>query len=413
MDKERKQDIGLMRYGAISPAVTGLPDEYRSLSDYFRKRSAQGIRHPDGEIRHYSEKTLAKWYDLYQKHGFEGLLPAGRSDAGTSRRLDRELKERIRFLKTNFPRLPAASIHRQLAEEGLIQKNELSLSTISRYLKHLDTEKGLPENDMHRYERPHINEAWYGDSSTGPYLMTEDQKKHRVYIIALIDDASRMIVGADAFFEDNFINLMAVLKSAVAKYGCPGLLSFDNGSNYRCKQMKLLAARIGTTLHFCRPYAPVQKAKIERWFRTLKDQWMAALDYKEFRSLDELRGSLHEYVRRYNQTVHSSLEGKCPEDRFFSEPEKIRRLPEEKIGNCFLLELTRRVSPDCVIVIDHTEYEVGREFAGQKICIRYSPDKKNIYVLDENETLVPVRVLNKKENADIKRQKLHLTGGES
>ena len=227
MDKERKQDIGLMRYGAISPAVTGLPDEYRSLSDYFRKRSAQGIRHPDGETRHYSEKTLAKWYDLYQKHGFEGLLPTGRSDAGKSRRLDTELKERIRFLKKNFPRLPAASIHRQLAEEGLIKENELSLSTISRYLRQMDTGKGLPENDMHRYERPHINEAWYGDSSAGPYLMTEDKKKHRVYIIALIDDASRMIVGADAFFEDNFINLMSVLKSAVAKYGCPGLLSFD------------------------------------------------------------------------------------------------------------------------------------------------------------------------------------------
>ena len=412
MDKERKQDIALMRYGAISPAITGLPEEYRSLSDYFRKRAAQGIRHPDGETRHYSEKTLAKWYDLYQKHGFEGLVPTGRCDAGKSRKLDKDLKERIRFLKQNFPRLPAAAIHRQLTEEGMIRENEISISTISRFLRQTDAGKEMRENDLHRYERPHINEAWYGDSSTGLYLMTEDKRKHRVYIIALIDDASRMIVGADAFFEDNFINLMAVLKSAVAKYGCPKLLSFDNGSSYRSRQMKLLAARIGTTLHYCRPYTPIQKAKIERWFRTMKDQWMAALDPKDFHSLDELRGSLHEYVRRYNQTAHSSLGGKCPHDRFFSEPDRIRRLPEEKIENSFLLELTRRVSPDCVIVIDGTEYEVGHEFAGQKICIRHSPDKKKIYVADENEVLHPVRILNKHENADIKRKKLHLTGGD-
>ena len=48
---------------------------------------------------------------------------------------------------------------------------------------------------MRRYERPHINEVWCGDSSAGPYLKTADGKKHRVYVIALIDDASRFILG--------------------------------------------------------------------------------------------------------------------------------------------------------------------------------------------------------------------------
>ncbi|MFQ6822938.1 MAG: hypothetical protein ACLRTZ_05910 [Agathobacter sp.] len=74
---------------------------------------------------------------------------------------------------------------------------------------------------MRRYERPHINEVWCGDSSVGPYLKTDDGKKHRVYIIALIDDASRFIVGIDVFFNDNFVNLMSVIKSAVARYGRP------------------------------------------------------------------------------------------------------------------------------------------------------------------------------------------------
>ncbi len=50
----------------------------------------------------------------------------------------------------------------------------------------------------------HINEVWCGDSSVGPYLKV-DGKKQRTYIIALIDDASRMIVGIDIFFNDNFV----------------------------------------------------------------------------------------------------------------------------------------------------------------------------------------------------------------
>ena len=144
---------------------------------------------------------------------------------------------------------------------------------------------------MRRYERPHINEVWCGDSSVGPHLTDADGKKHRIYIIALIDDASRFITGIDVFYNDNFINLMSVMKSAVSKYGRPKVLNFDNGKSYKNKQMELLAARIGTTLSYCQPYTPTSKAKIERWFRTLKDQWMAGLDMRDFRSLDELRGS--------------------------------------------------------------------------------------------------------------------------
>lgn len=82
---------------------------------------------------------------------------------------------------------------------------------------------------MRRYERPHINEVWCGDSSVGPHLTDADGKKHRIYIIALIDDASRFITGIDVFYNDNFINLMSVMKSAVSKYGRPKVLNFDNG----------------------------------------------------------------------------------------------------------------------------------------------------------------------------------------
>ena len=153
---------------------------------------------------------------------------------------------------------------------------------------------------------------------------------------------------------------MSVLKSAVARYGKPKILNFDNGKSYRNKQMELLAARIGTTLSYCQPYTPTGKAKIERWFRTVKDQWMAGLDMRDFHSLDELRGSLFDFVHRYNVTVHSSLHGKSPQDRFFSDP-------DDEIDKIFLLEIERRVSPDCVITIDQVEYEVNYRFARQRM----------------------------------------------
>ena len=176
--------------------------------------------------------------------------------------------------------------------------------------------------------------------------------------------------------------------------------------------MELLAARIGTTLSYCQPYTPTGKAKIERWFRTMKDQWMASLNMRDFRSLDELRGSLFSYVQHYNQAPHSSLHGQSPQDRFFSEPEQIRRLADEKLETDFLLEIERRVSADSVIVIDQVEYEVDYRFARQRIRLRYSPDMKDIFIMEPDGSLTPIRLLNKQENANVKREKVLLCKGD-
>lgn len=113
-----------------------------------------------------------------------------------------------------------------------------------------------------------------------------------------------------------------------------------------------------------------------------------------------------------NRTVHSSLKGLSPQERFFSEPNHIRRLSDEEIETGFLLEIERRVSSDSVIVIDHVEYEVDYRFAKQRIRLRYSPDMKNIFIVEADGTLTPVRLLNKTENAYIKREKIHLCRGE-
>ena len=413
MDQDKKQSIALMRYSAIAPLISGTQDDYGSLSAFFREVSAKGIKAPNGEIRHYSPATLEKWYLNYKKHGFDALIPSGRSDCGVSRKIDDELREEIMYLKHNYPRLSASAIYRSLQDKGSISSKQLSEATVCRFINQMMLQERLTNNqDMRRYERPHINEVWCGDSSVGPYLKTDDGKKHRIYVIALIDDASRSITGIDLFFNDNFVNLMSVMKSAISKYGKPKAFSFDNGSAYKNKQMELLAARIGTTISYCHPYTPTQKAKIERWFRTLKDQWMAALDMGDLHSIDELRGSLFQFVRNYDRSVHSSLKGMSPMDRSFSEPELINRLPDDQIEKSFLLEIERRVSTDCVITIDQVEYEVDHRFAKQRITLRYTPDMNEIYVVGHDGTLTPIHLLNKHDNALIKRDKVRLTGGD-
>lgn len=412
MNQETRKKIALFRYGILAPVISGTYDEDQSIKAFFRDAASKTYTNPRGVDTTISASTLERWYYRYQKEGFDALLPKRRQDTGHSRKLDDDMMEQINYLKQEYPRIPATLIHQKLIVNGTINKGDVSLSTINRYINQLNLKHKYTNNtDMRRYERPHINEVWCGDSSVGPYLII-DGKKKKVWIIALMDDSSRFITGIDIFFNDNFINLMSVLKSAVTKFGKPKVLNFDNGPSYKNKQISLLAARIGVSLNYCQPYTPTAKAKIERWFKTLKQQWMSQLNMKEFDSLDQLRTSLLQYVTTYNQRIHSSLNGLTPMDRFFQESVLIKRLTQEQIDQAFLLEYERRVSADNVVVIDGVEYEVNYRYAKQRIILRYSPDMSQIFIVDKvTDELTPIKLLNKQENSMIKRQKVRLTGG--
>jgi len=411
MDNNTIQDLALMRYAAIAPLINGT--YIGTVASFCRQAAEKEFTLPDGTKRKYSWETLVRWYSYYRKEGFDGLMKRRRSDEGQHRVLDDDITEQIRYLKSTYPKLPATAIYRKLAQDGTITDKKVSLSTVTRYMnRYMEEEHLSNKQDMRRYELPHINQVWYGDSSCGPSIRTADGQKHKIFVIALIDDASRFIVGAKVFFNDNFTNLMEVLKSAVSKYGKPSVLSFDNGKSYKNKQMELLAARIGCTLSYCHPYTPTQKAKIERWFLTMKESWMASLNIKDFDSLESLNTSLQSYLREYNNRPHSSLHGKSPQERFFSESELIRRLSQDEIEKDFLLEIERRVSSDSVISIDQIEYEVDSRFAKTRVTLRFSPDMSEIFVVESNGTLTPIRLLNKIENSRVKREKVRFSGGE-
>lgn len=413
MNDETRRNIALFRYGIIAPVIAGTYDESKSIKEFFSVTANKTYTNPRGEDTRVSASTLERWFYNYKRSGFDALIPSRRCDTGQPRKIDEDIKEQIRFLKKEYPRIPATLIHQKLFDNGTLNKGDVSLSTINRFVNQVKIETKYTNNkDMHRYERAHINEVWCGDSSVGPYI-TIDGKKKRTYVIALLDDASRYIIGIDIFFNDNFINLMSVMKTAVIRFGRPKILNFDNGSSYKNKQMELLAARIGTTISYCAPYTPTSKAKIERWFRTMKDQWMSQLNMRDYLLLDELRETLFTYVNAYNQTIHSSLNGLSPQDRFFKESYLIKRLPEELLETAFLLEYERRVSADNVVMIDETEYEVDYRYSRQKVTLRYSPDLNKIYVVDKHTgELTPIKLLNKQENSLIKREKVKLTGGE-
>ena len=262
MTFDQKQKTALFRYSVIAPLETGNSDPSISNNAFFRQAAAKSYTDPEGKTVTVGASTIEKWHRAYKKGGFDALFPQTRKDEGASRKLDQDLQSRIRFLMKEHPRITAAEIHRALLCSGSIHTGQVSQSTVERFVRQEKGRQEAPGNkDMRRYERAHINEVWYGDTMYGPWLKDAEGKK-RVYFIALIDDASRFIVAADLFFNDSFENLMTVIRSAVSKFGRPGLFTFDNGASYRNNQMELLAARIGSSVHYCEPFTPTGKSKI-------------------------------------------------------------------------------------------------------------------------------------------------------
>ena len=207
------------------------------------------------------------------------------------------------------------------------------------------------------FEMECVNDCWQSDTSDGPYI-TVDGIKKRAKLIMFIDDKSRMITGFDFFFNDNAINMQTVLKKAVKKYGIPKKLFVDNGGPYSNKQLSLICASLGIILINAKPYSPESKAKIERSFRTIKDGWMRCTDWNDFKSLEDAKNSLNNFLyNNYINKKHSST-NQTPNERWHNEYKLVRYKDEENVDKMFLHRINRKVRKDMTIKIENTYYEV-------------------------------------------------------
>lgn len=405
MNESTKNEIALFRYGLIAPLVTGAITHI-SKSKFFLECSEKKYILL-GDTISLSRKTIEQYYYDYMKLGYEGLKPKTRSDKFINRKIDDDIKEVINHYIDKYPRLPATAIHEVLINNNYILKKDVSLSTISRYIsKYKKDNKIILHREYRRYEAKSINDIWCCDTSYSFYIY-EKNIKRRTYVIAILDDASRYIIGYGVFFEDNYQNFLSVLKQSVKKYGVPKTLNCDNGGPYKNKQIDILCAKLGTRLYHSAPYSPEDKAKVERWFRTMKDHFSSTYHVSTNTTLSDVNKDLSKYILSYNNKVHSSLKGVSPNDRYFDFGETVRRINDEEIESYFLMEIERKVSKDNVISIENTEYEVGYKYCNKKILIRYSPEFEHVYVVD-GSSLVEINKLNKVQNSTIKRTKIQL-----
>src|ERR1035437_8244313 len=117
------------------------------------------------------------------------------------------------------------------------------------------------------------------------------------------------------------------LRQAIAARGVPVRLYIDNAKIYRSQQLARIAASLGTLIVHTPPYQPEGRGKIERYFRTVRDQFLTNLDPKQSLSLEALNDRLWTWIEHaYHRAEHSAL-GSTPLLRWQRDIEHVRQLP--------------------------------------------------------------------------------------
>lgn len=401
MRTDLDHEMALFRYNLIAPLINGTYTE-TSITAYCVNVTSKPYVLPDGSIKHFSHETIRWWLRKYKKFGFDGLYSKPRSDNGKLRSLSSDIQKVIIEKKKENYRKTATSIYNELINEGYISSDEVSLSTVIRFVGKIKNSLNIYSGeDMRAFEMKYANDLWQIDTSHGPFI-TIDGKKYKTYLIAIIDDASRMIVGYGFYLADNAVNVQLTLKEAILKYGVPKRLYADNGAPYKNVQLSLICANLGISLLHAKIYHGNQKGKIERTFKTIKEGWMYNINYDDFSSIEMLDKSLASFINAKNNTVHTVTK-KTPLDRFLEDADKIVRKDERIINNAFMHTVERKVGNDALIRLNGESYETSQSYIGKRVVLRYIPDMIHVYIQD-GDSLKEIFKVNRVENSQIKRK---------
>lgn len=400
----KAEKIALFRYGLIAPLVLeSLP--HGELTRRAQEIAARHYDIPGSQRTSVAVDTLLHWALRYRQGGFQALAPQPRQDRGQSRAMTPQIADLIERLKRENPHRTGTTLLRELALSSGQSSPGVSASTLYRFLKQrgLSSRQLLAPSAHKKFEAQAGNQLWQSDMLVGPYVLRPGGGKMQVFLHAILDDASRLIPHAQFYPSQGLDAFLDCLRQAVAARGLPLRLYLDNAKIYRSQQLARLAASLGILIVHTPPYQPEGRGKIERWFRSVREQFLANLDPKPALSLEALNDRLGSWIEgAYHRTEHSNL-GATPLLRWQRDIEQIRQLPPATdLRRLFFHRLDRRVRRDRTFLLQNRFYEVPAHLAGQIVEVHFDPlDLTQVEIYFQGQLQGPVRPVDPVVNAQL------------
>jgi len=344
---------------------------------------------PNSRHTQLSEKTIESWYYTFKQGGVDALAPKVRMDKGQSKipeslqeallkakrdNLKRSLDSLIELMKMQQQEgaqsLRRSSVYRLLLSHGLSRPTETTQT-----------------KELRRFEADYPGDMVYGDVMHGPKVEING-KVQKAYLVTLMDDKSRLVLHSAFCPGETALDIEYVLKQSLLRRGLPKRLILDNGSAYRSHSLQGICARLSIQLIYCKPYAPEGKAKLERWHRTLRGQFLTELSDKKIYTLNELNQLLWAWIDElYHPRPHSSLAGKSPLSVWQKGLEFVTPLGTlaHQLDELFYHRVKRRVRKDSTISYAGQFFDVPYELARKNITIVVEPHQQQALYIENNE----------------------------
>jgi putative transposase len=385
-NEDRRRAIALFRKQLLEDLIeSDLPRG--EISARLAEIAAKMVVLPGGRDRYYSLRTLWSWWSSYRKQGLTGLLPAERSDKGVPREITPELLNQAIEKRKEVPSRSTLTIIDILEREGLVSVGRLHRSTLDRHLEQAGySRRRLRTLGDKRYirmlfERP--NQLWVGDYHEAPILFNPRTGRFRtVHLSAFIDHYSRYVPHAQWYDNERIATLEDTFKKALLKRGCADKIYVDRGSVYRSADFAFALAHFNIRLCHSKPYRSEGRGVIERFNRTVAEQFEPEARAGCITELERLNllweGWLQE---RYHRERHDST-GQPPPERYAQEGFTPRWADPVLVADTFRVRVSRKVHPKTsTIEVDGVCFLVENFLRGGWVRVYYDPhDLQDILV---------------------------------
>ncbi|EQD54447.1 integrase catalytic subunit, partial [mine drainage metagenome] len=340
-----------------------------------------------GERLRISRKTIDRWIRAYRAGGFEALAPIPRSTEPVT---DRRLLELAESLKREVPKRTAAQVAEII---GAAEGSGPSSRTIQRHFARLGLNTrpdGSPPQAFGRFEAAAPLDLWTGDALHGPVIAGR-----KTYLFAFIDDHSRALVGYRFGVSEDTLRLEAAFRSALAARGVPKCCYLDNGSAMVSKQLLRACASLGVRLVHSRPGRPQGRGKIERFFETVRIQFLVEIEARPPDTLAELNRLFSAWVETvYHRRIHGET-GEAPIDRLLAAGPPV--LPTmAALHEAFLWSEKRTVTKVATISMHSNVFEVDAALVGSRVEVVFDPfDLATVEIRFQGRSMgqgVPVKI---------------------
>ena len=374
MDEEAKKRVAEFRFGVIHDLIGDRKLERGQRKLLLREKSACEWDIPYSGRSRLSASTILSWARRYEKGGrrLESLYPEGRSDRGKPRVLDDDTVLALCELKRQLKGASLPAVLRE-AEQRQILRPQVKVAKATIY--RLYRQRGLMNRqeqveDRRRFEAELPNDMWQSDCMHGP-MVDREGRQRKTYLFAFIDDMSRLITHAEFYLNERIDSYIDALRKGLKKRGLPRKLYVDNGPAFRSNLLRHSTASLGIALIHSTPYQPQGRGKIERFFRTLRMQFLSTC--AAGMNLEHLNNSLNQWLdTQYHMTVHSSTR-QTPLHRYLKHAHLMREAPKD-LDDSFRLRVQRKVDKDRTVSLGGRLYEAPVHLIGRVVTLLYHED---------------------------------------